>query len=405
MSKFKVQGVGIDTRTMKSSPGVSRIDDEYSYILTSVEANNDYLIRDFVENHVGDPILITSVNFLDSLEVALKDHLENLGKTRINLLLLGPLTDIEKYSENLKNIKTIADHVGLIDPESLDQVKEKTEQLEKLDLKVEFIALPISPLDFNLEILNYCEENKIEVIGLNQMGGYLSAPRNIEAFSVPYLLGFSAFYSDVVILSGRDIFAALDNKWYISELYNTEADPGYILKKSISKPVKELKTAIYTSVSLEGEGSIVPYDDPTMLFIGDGFRFKIGSPLKKMKEYSLLGVGEDEIEILDYVKSLHLPEDGSHSVRSAFIRNKIKNYLESKYSDYTITFLNVGNSALVVSLDKETIVTGAFFWQKITPEVHRQFYLIYPPGTVRDNIVFREFKLSEEEEESMIERQ
>lgn len=404
MSKFKISSVGIDTRTMKSSPGVSRADDGYSYILTSVEANNDYMIRDFVENHIGEPVIMTSVNFLENVETALKDHIKNLGKEKINVLLFGPNTNIEKYVSELDGIKDVADRFGLIDPESVDQAKEKIESLNKLGLEVEFVAMPISPLDFNYDLIKFCEENELKIVGLNQMGGYVSAARNIEAFSVPYLLGFSAYHSDIVILSGRDVFSAIEDKWYLSELLDKEAGNGYVLEKNVYKPVKDLKKAIYTSISLEGEGSIVPYDDPTMLFMGEGFRFKIGSSLKKVKEYGLSGIEEDEREITEFLKDLFYPKDAEHSVKMAFARYKIDNYLKSKYPDCTVTILNAGNSVLVISLDKESEVTGAFFWQKISEEIHRQFYLIFPPDTESKDIIFKEFKLSEEDEEKLIEK-
>jgi hypothetical protein len=406
MSKFKLQGVGIDTTTMRTDPGVSRTDDAYTYIMTSLEANNDYLIRSFVENHVGEPAIITATKFLDNIESALKDHKENLGVDKIDLLLVGPEADWDNYKTNIPElIKNHAcDNVGLINP-TLEDIKKKIADLKELEVDMKYVTIPVSPLEFDLEIINYCAENNIYLIGLNPMGGYLSAPRNIKAFSVPYLLGFSAHYCNIVLLSGRDINTAWEDKWYLQEIIGKESSPSYIIKRSTSKPIKEIKKAIYTSIHMDGENLTIPYDDPMMILMGgEDFKFKVGSYLKQLDLGTYL-YSDEEFEVANYVKTLEYPKDGEHASKFAFARYAVMKYLKNKYKDWDIDYINLGNSVLVITVSKEPEVKGSFLWARCIPGEEKQFYLAFPPEANRDEIIFKEVKLTPEDEEKLVEKQ
>ena len=70
-NNFKIQGVGLDTSTIDYNPG--SYSGSYDYYYTSISANNDYLLKDMIDE---DTPVIVGVDFLESLE----NVLENVDK-------------------------------------------------------------------------------------------------------------------------------------------------------------------------------------------------------------------------------------------------------------------------------------------------------------------------------------
>lgn len=395
MTKFKIQGVGLDTTNLSITiPG----DETFNYIYTSIPANNDEIVGEYISTIKTTPALIVYTDFLSCLDTALEGHLEILRRTKAQLLLVDAAADMSR----LENLRTLpVENLGIQCPESVEKLKDLEEKFKDQELKINYVAMPISPLEFNLELLDYCKEKGYVVIGLNPLGGYLSAPRNIQAFSVPYLLGFAATYSDIVLTSSRDLALATMDAGYLESLIGKESTAGYVLKKSAYKPVKEIKKAVYTSFNM-ADKEIVPYTDPTFLPNCEDFAFKIGADVEKITKKETVGDDKPisfEDEVTRFLRVLAYPEDGGHRAKFAIARYKLLEYLKATYPEragWSVETIRVGESLLMVTVTKQPEYKGHFIWQTVVMTEPEQFYMIMPKENPVENVIFVEVKNAEE---------
>jgi hypothetical protein len=216
-------------------------------------------------------------------------------------------------------------------------------------------------------VLQWCKTNKVGIIGFNQFGGHISAPRNIDAFSVPFLLGFSATYADIMILSGRNLYTAWKDKNYVESLIGCEVESQYILKKSIYKPVPSLNKAIHTMMNIENNISI-GFESPESAYLDTITSLGPG----------LYTVGErhPDNSLESFLIGLDIPGDISDRDRFSIYRYKIMEKLEknSKIGGCE----TIGNSILIIT----TLVKGrkARFWKKRTPDIVKTMCILIPPA-------------------------
>lgn len=414
MSKFIIQGVGLDTTNINYEVGVSKADDGYNYIYTSIPANNDIYLKNFFSALDESVPVITYVDFLDSINIVIRGHLSIIGRVSIDLLLIdsscNSLQDNHTLSilEDLHN-KGIVKHFGIQNPVNLDEVKKLDSIMRKAEINLEYVCMPICPLEFNCEIIDYCKESKLTVIASNPFGGYLSAARNIKAFSVPYLLSFAANYGNIVLVSGRDMITAWEDKEYLENLIDKESYDVFKLNKSVSKSVKEIKKAIHTSIVLDDD-IVVPFEDNSGSIMNyDNYNFKVGSALQKLPENRVVEAGSLEAEVDNLIRITHYPADGDYNSIFTVAKYKVIEYLQNYYKfdeGWEMNCGKIGNSVLIVSVQKAAEVSGVLFWQKVTPEENHEYYLIVPKEG-KDSIMFGEVKLiednNEEDEEIAIE--
>ena len=410
--KFRLSGIGLDTSAIDYNPGVLYGDDEYNYVYTSISSSNDYNLPTFLSSFKNSPILIVHSDYLDSLDLSLKGHLKAVGRTNAKLLLISDTADWSLL-DSLEKIKTqgTAENFGIqvvsqdFTPEKLGDLIKK---FEEKDLGLEFVAMNACPLDFNYEVIKYCRENNITVIGLNQFGGNISAQRNIQAFTVPYLLGFSAANCEIILLSGRDLIRAGENFEYLKQLYRKDLTPEYILKKSVSRPVKELKKAVYSSVKVDSAGNyVIPYTNSSALIENDFISLKIGSPIEKYSEVqdkmaSIETIQDIDIEdkeesvessVQHLLNILYYPSDACPASKFSVARYKVLEYLGLNFPDHEINLLGVGSSILWIHVSKEPTTKGHLLWTKVIPGVERQFFLVQ---TSDGKVIFRENHSKEE---------
>ena len=356
--KFKIQGVGIDTLNITYDPSFST--EKFDYIYTSLTANNERLIGEWVNSMRPTPPLIVYSEFIDSVVPILKEHLEMLGRAKTQLLLLNAEKVIGAKKEWLDELNLgPIDNLGIQCPKDVEELKKASEVLGR---EIKYVALPISPLEFQYDVLEYCKENKITVIGLNPLGGELSAPRNIRSFSLPYLLSFCAFHSDIVIVSGKELVKAEENYEYLTSLIGAECGEEFDLKKSISKPVKEIKKAVWTSLDME-DGDIIPYNDPSLLV--DSAKFKFGPPLKTLKERETYEEGTFLGKLTHYLEVLHYPEDGGDSGKFTAARHKLLELIKEDYKGWGVAEVKAGSDILMVTITKDPEIKGHFLWSRL----------------------------------------
>lgn len=343
---FKISGVGIDTTTMKFRPIESGV--VYNYLYTSISANNDYIISDYVKS-MSDSSLIVGIDFLDGIDEIIINHLRVLGREKLDLLLIDSSCDLSYLSKNSINRYT-NQGIGIKNPTSVDQIKE----LSKYNIKA--VAFDLSPFHFNYDMINYCNENNIMIISFNPFGGNISSSAMIEAFSVPYLLSFSSNYSDIVFLSGRDTYYSDESKKYLESLIGKETKPIFTLRKNINKLIKPIKKVVNTSISFEDSINI-NYDSPELIYNYEDIHFTLGNKL----DNNLITIDNETMtDIEKEVKSLfdvsHIPSDISLGGLFAIYRYQAFNYLSVKYLEslgWKTEYVRLGDNMIAIKLERE----------------------------------------------------
>lgn len=347
---FKIQGVGLDTTTINNVP--ERLIENLDllggcYIHTNPDSNNDYLIDKLVKSLPDSPLVVSINSINDQTDYIIESHLKTIGRDKIDLLLLD-------HNSCKGDISVLAglpiDNIGVKDLETLEEIEEI-----KKNIDFKYISLDICPLNFNWPIIKWCQDNKIDIIGFNPFGGRLSSQSVIDAFSIPYLLGFSSNYSSIVMLSGRDInFYLSDEISYLTSLIGKETSPKYFIRKSVKKLYKPVKKIIGTSIVVD-KNTIIPYNSPEMIYFGEDLDLTLGSAstLKLPEE----AVDYVERDIRNYVDSLDIPENLTKDNEIlSLIRYRLYEYLKTKIKG-KINLCRVGESEIIIQVIKETTRT------------------------------------------------
>lgn len=367
-SIFKISGVGIDTENIKYSPAESRcVEDNYSYVHTSISANNDFIVSNYIKSQEG-ATLITSIDFLNEIGSMLSSHLLEIDRDCIDLLLFN-VQDLDlwkKYSKDLsqeldllKNSKVI-NEIGLKNPKS---VKDIEEIKNLLGSNIKFIALDLCPFNFNYDIVNWCSINEVKLIGFNPFGGNISSANLIECFSIPYLLSFIANYCDVVILSGRDLILSSNSKEFLEKLIGKESSNKYNLTKSVFKLTKPFKKVINTSFYINEELSLY-YDNPFNIYnpeeVSVNFFDKknaINEKLLKDLKENITVLSEVERLINNYfdLVSISILESMDYKSKVAYYRYLVFKNLDTYYpkSLWEYTYLYIDSSNIMINVTEK----------------------------------------------------
>lgn len=252
MNINKIEGVGLDCSTLSYRPDPSYLPD-FLYIDTS--SNNSYLLEGLTD---GKSLIVR----VGTSGIGMSEILKGLSLEKIDVLLLPAFSklDLTELKEVLTEFKIGS--VGIDRPENLTQLEEAAEKIKKVIIP-SYISLDLCPVHFQKEIIDWAEEKELDILGFNLFGGFLSAPSVIQAFSVPFLLSFTAAYSKIVFLSGRDIINAYNNTRYLSSLIDEEIEVGVKMSKSVDHLVKPLPQLVYTGLKLGDQK--VPYENPEAL--------------------------------------------------------------------------------------------------------------------------------------------
>lgn len=303
MSKFKIEGVGLDTTTLDYSPSE---DNEFGYLCTSILSNNEHEIEEYVKLCSGSP-LVTKIDFIDRASEAVGLHLDQLGRDMIDLLLVDAKCDFLKYVEELSFLvdHKYVDVIGIYNPESVERIEEIKTVLPNL----KYVGIDICPLNFNYEIVSWAKENDIDIIGFNPFGGHLSSQGIIDSFSVPYLLEFFASYVKLGFLSGRDMFLSKQEKDYLESLIGKEpTNPKlYELNKSMFKLYKPLKKAVGVSIKLDINHTI-PVGFSGAVYNPEELEIRLGQALEETRDFDV-EIGSLEDEVYKYYEDFKVPED------------------------------------------------------------------------------------------------
>lgn len=323
MNTYKIKGVGLDTTNLDYIADVG----DFDYLHTSISANNGLIIRGILEESIAT--IITSIDFLDQSDKAIANHLFELGRDKIDLLLINTSCDFEKYNEQIKTLldSGMIEQIGLKNPNSPEEIK----RIMKTMPKLKYISLELCPLNFNYEVVKFCEDNDIDILVFNPYGGYISAPTLIDSFTIPYLLNFAAYYGTIVFLSGREL-SSNAQKRYLEPLIdsNVENETIYQLNKTIRKLVKPLKSMVSTSIIIN-EDITLPFKAlQSSLFSSDDLILSLDKTYYEIDEDIEVDniaklINDNLIEKEDY----KLPEDtGNDSDSLSVLRYYISTWLD-----------------------------------------------------------------------------
>lgn len=346
---FKIQGVGLDTTTINNIPE-KLIENaeilEGCYIHTNPRSNNDYIIERLVKLLPNSPLIVSIDSINDQTSYIIESHLKIIGRNKIDLLLI----DHNSCKGDVSILTGLPiDNIGVKNLETLEEIEEI-----KKNIDFKYISLDLCPLNFNWSVIKWCQDNKIDIIGFNPFGGRLSSQSVIDAFSIPYLLGFSSNYSSIVMLSGRDInFYLSDEISYLTSLIGKETSPKYFIRKSVKKLYKPVKKIIGTSIVVD-KNTIIPYNSPEMIYFGEDLDLSLGfASTLKLPEHPIDYV---ESDAKNYIDSLDIPTGLSDSEILSIVRYRLCEYLETKIKG-KINLCRVGESEVIIQVIKETIRT------------------------------------------------
>ena len=393
MIKFKVKGCGLDTTT--ATYLFNNDGHDFQYIHTSIEIGNDCLLRKSLAT-ISGTLYSVEVNFTEKLSEILKNHMNILGISEINMLFFNASLGKEKIQEAIEKLRSESipiTNFGIKDPRDAKEIEELLDPEQKDPDPNKILAavgMDVSPTEFDLESIEYCKKYNIPIFGFNPLGGYISAPRNIQALTVPYLLEFSAAYSDVVMLSGRDLFLAAEDAKYVQVLIDKEYEESkYRLTKKVHKPVSSLGKLVYTAIDF-GHGYILPYEDPSFCTLGGDIKSKINkAEIAYPENYSpLYETQPDYVKLLALLSELEYPDEWSNEIKLAYAKYKIIEYLKENYPKGEINCTPIGKEILVIEVHQPIIYKGFFLWRKVEQKQEDRVYLLF--CNEQNEIVFRE---------------
>ena len=386
LTRFKIQGVGLDTTNMYESPTILVSEGiEFDYIHTTISSNNDYLLKDYFEKFPSTS-LVTTIDFFNNPEKALIGHLMELSKSNGTIDLLLVTTEalgknLDTIKDTVENLKTsgIIKEFGISNPSTIEDI-ESTEKI--LGTKIKYISLNICPLNFNYEIVKWCKDNSVDILGFNPFGGHLSASAMIESFTVPYLLGFSSTYSSVVFLGARNLLLSIDSRDYLkSDIIGSDINDKFILKKSIFKLYKPITSGrvVKTSLILKDD-LILDYNSPEITYPLSDIVFNIGkSPSSKsiivLPDTSLRNQVENSVyDILDITE---FPKDASVLDKLAIARYQTIETLKINFPlnvGWKINIVQLCDKVFGISASRKTTIKK-FLKKNITTNMSRYFIL------------------------------
>lgn len=375
---MKLLGIGLDTTTIKYKP-INPHELSYDYLYTSIEANNDYIISDFI-GQMPNASLIVGIDFIDNINRILFNHLYTIKRTKIDLLLIDSSCDWDNLDRSkLDDYDEISiEEIGIKNPKTISDLEKAKEKLGKL----EYVAMNISPLEFNFDIINWCDQNGIKILGFNPLGGFINYPAMTSAFTTPYLLGFSANYSTITFLSGRDLYLSGESKKYMEDLIDKPSLPIYVLKKNVNRLYKPIKKVINTMLKFDDSINI-GYNSPELLYDYSSLNFYLGK------------IKEDKVTVDDKTISTNLDKDVKTILGTSIIskdagkeglfaiyRYNILNYLDSVFvpsiSGWKMTLTRLADN--MISIKEERIVEKNKWFRKKEERIEKIFFFALLSG-------------------------
>lgn len=384
--KFKISGIGIDTSEINQRIPENALDD-FMYVHTSINSGNETVIHGTINQGAT---LITTIDFLDKSDIAIESYLQELNRSSIDLLLIDSNCKVEDYVDLLNNmiISGMVKEIGISNPSSVRDL----EYIMKSFSEISCISLDICPLHFPWSIINYCKNKDIKILGFNPFGGKVNASRLIESFSVPYLLSFSAAYSDIVFLSGRKLNIIDDEVSYLLDLIDKEYDKEFSMSQDINKLLNKPKRAINTTLVISDDLEI-PYNSREIIFSFPELKFGIGDKKYiKLPEENRDNFDELETLVYKYYDSFSGgPVDNNTPENTlTILRPRILDLTRVQYigeEGWIVFCTKISEQAFVISAVRKS--EEKKFLRKSVEKTEQKNYILYFNGS---NFLFRKLE-------------
>lgn len=381
--KFKIKGIGLDTTGLDYSPlKIKTEKDKINYVFTNPAANNDFIIDEYVKYLADNTVLITEINYVDGVDEVLVSHLGRLGRNKYNILLMNANLDYSQFDLSVLDIKNknIVENFGLSYPESLEKLKSNIDYLEEIGLGINCVLLDISPLHFQKDIIEYCEAEEITIISTNPFGGWVNSGITIYKYSVPYLLNFTSVYSDVVLLSSRDMCTAASNINYLTSIISKQVENELLYHKD--KNVDELiHPTKYINTAINVEGMVLPYESPSYIFDSSEVKFSNFHILPEVKEYHEKTDAESEVEQL--IDVIYKTPDLGNDDYFVSLRYKIEEYLELSHQGWKKEIIKITDKIMYIKFTN--IVVKKKWYGKLYESIEGvdRYLLFYSDGILK----------------------
>lgn len=395
MIKYKVQNIGIDTTTLQGAFGGDKI---FPFVYTSISENNDYLVGQYI-NPEDEQSIIVYIDFTDRLDELLGLHMKALGVKKIDMIFFDAELDPKKVYEAYKTLGDICPPVfGIKNPKNTRQIEEFLNL--PADFKIQGVGIPLSPTEFDYNIIQFCESRQIPIYGFNPIGGYLSAARNISSFSIPYLLSFAAAHCEIIMLSGRDVGKSEDSMEFIKSLIGeSHPEKEFFLDRKVHRPVSSMGKAVHTSLDL-GHGYKLPYNSNDFCsFDSRDVALNFGKPIIEYPENydGIYEVQPDFVRVRDMISELKYENSWPSNIKFAYTRYKVMEYFKENYPEASMSYIMIGNSVFFIDFWRDAKFKGTFLWRVLVEkEIQRTYFL----ANLGDDILFRE--IDEEDMDSSV---
>lgn len=372
--------VCIDTTSISSYEDVQKLPNVgVDSVYTSISSNNDFLVAHYLKK-LDQFLLITELSDPNPklLEYLISNHLDALGlplNRAIDVLTINADLINEEVINAVSDCELIND-IGVSCPKNVDQLKSI---VDIPNAKIKYVSLPCCPLNYNYDVISWCKEHGILIIGLNPFGDEFSRPCIEDSFSRAYLSEFLFFNSDIMCIPADDsqnVIAYLDSPDLV-----IANETKYELKKNICKVVKPFKKVVNTYLNIRGE--VVPVDDNKRLIPG-GFKSTLGKVQRELRNLSeLSGIEKDVLMQIPVYDTDEIPNP---YIRFAMYRYKIlsilQNIMPTSHWNYNSLILSKNIHAISISRKLSKISN----WTKRDLLTSYDF-LIYSCGTTDRGII------------------
>lgn len=351
LSEFSIKDVVLGFSSDSGELALNILPKSFEWVELSIDRNNDFELGPVLKKN-REIKVISTISSLSDYETLLGYHLKWLNRESLDILLVdsrGSWND-----DDLLRLWT--DQNGYYKSFGLANVESKSdiERALSVGVKPEWVSMVLNPTYFNLELLEFLKENKIKIISHEVLGGSKMAKTNIEIYTLQFLLGFAALYSDMVCLSSHSAEEAIMDKTVLMSFtgqgITDEIKSVYVFSSSRMvkrSPHKKLPLYQYFVSSL---GDIFKYTGPRDIQLTS---LSLEEDLEKIDEESM---SELEIFVKEGIEKLVLPSDcipGSGE-SEAFWRYNIISMLTTRrdYKKYKYTYMKNGNMFFVVRQKK-----------------------------------------------------
>lgn len=164
------------------------------YVDTAINYNNDYILSNYITN--AKIISKISACHYDNYDFFVDNHLKCLGREYIDIMLIhsnrGNWLPLAKKVISDKRFKCVGvSNFNVNDLKLYERNFGIFPKYNEIEINIDYV---------DIDTINFCKENNIDIIAYGILGGKYNAIRNISAYSLPHLITFVSKFANIIIL-------------------------------------------------------------------------------------------------------------------------------------------------------------------------------------------------------------